>query len=78
MNEIESTGISIKLWDYFVITLFLITSGATFWVGFLTAGVTFSFFFLVALVNTFFVKTEYSNTLNLSVAFIGLVILCVI
>ncbi len=74
MNEIESTGISIKLWDYFVITLFLITSGATFWVGFLTAGVTFSFFFLVALVNTFFVKTEYSNTLNLSVAFIGLVI----
>lgn len=74
MNEIESTGITEKLWDYFVITLFLITSGATFWVGFFTAGVTFSILFLVALFNTICVKTDYSNTLNLSAVFIGLVI----
>lgn len=75
LRDTVSTTDSIPLWDYFVVTMFLITSGATFWVGLLTAGITFSIFFVVALFNCFCVKKEFQNIFNPSVSFIYLIII---
>lgn len=79
LNPTDRTTDKVSLWDYFVVMMFLITSGATFWVGLLTAGITFSIFFVVALINCLCVKKGINNIFNPSVNFIYLVIiLCLI
>ena len=75
LNDTDSMADKVSIWDYFVVMLFLITSGATFWVGLLTAGITFSIFFVIALVNCLCVKKEFENIFNPSVNFIYLVII---
>lgn len=71
----ESTTNNMLLWDYFVVMMFLITSGATFWVGRFTAGITFSFFFIIALFNSLIIKRNLLNSFNSSVIFIYVVAL---
>lgn len=75
MCEVERTNTPNVIWDYFVISLFLITSGATFWVGRFTASVTFSLFFLVAFFNCFCVKKVANYSINSSVTFIYWILL---
>ena len=66
-------------WDYFVITVFLITSGATFWVGWLSAAFTFSFLLIIALANSIIVRKDFGYNFNYSFFFIlGIVVLCVL
>lgn len=65
-------------WDYFVVTIFLITSGATFWVGGLSAAITFSFLLLVALANSVLVRQDLGINLNSSISFIiCIIVLCI-
>lgn len=47
-----------KIWDYWIVTLFLITSGTVFWKGQLSASLAYPFLLIMALINSFIVNRE--------------------
>lgn len=66
------------VWDYLLIFLFIVSSGAVFWHGFSPA-IAFSVFFVFSLANVFFVKRNFGKGGNNSFLFIPLIIiLCII
>ena len=65
LENCEVTPGKLILWDYFVVMMFLFTSGATFWVGSLSAAVTFILFLFVALINSMHIKQDFLMLDNL-------------
>lgn len=63
------------VWDYFVITVFLITSGSVCWVHVLSPALTFMFFLFVALYNAVYVRKNIGKANNNSFRFIFIIIL---
>ena len=61
------------VWDYFVVFLFVITSGAVFWHG-MSPAVAFSVFFIVSLINVAFIKRNLLRLRNNSISFIYIVV----
>ena len=75
LENCEVTPRKLMLWDYFVVLIFLFTSGATFWVGRFSAAVTFLLFLFVALFNSMHVKHDFLKISNPSIVFIYCVVL---
>ncbi len=75
LGNCEVTPRKLILWDYFVVLIFLFTSGATFWVGRFSAALTFLLFLFVALFNSMHVKHDFLKISNPSIVFIYCVVL---
>ena len=79
LENCEVTPGKLILWDYFVVMMFLFTSGATFWVGSLSAAVTFILFLFVALINSMHIKQDFLIVSNSSITFVYCIVsLCLI
>lgn len=49
------------LWDYLLITICIITSGAIFWVGRLSSAVTFLFMLFLAIIQAFIIRPKHTK-----------------
>ena len=50
-----------KIWDYWVVILFLATSGTVFWKGQLSASIAFPFLLIIAYINAIMINKDRSN-----------------
>lgn len=63
------------LWDYFIITIFLITSGSVCWMYLLSPGIAFSFLLFIAIYNAVYIRKDIGKAKNSSYCFILMVVL---
>jgi len=61
-----------RKWDYFLVFLFLATSGATFWHG-MSPAIAFLFFLIMAFINSMAVRKDFGKVHNSSLIFVSFI-----